>query len=195
MAYKVTKLIDEDSGDIIYPEIRRECIPNNAVYTDQLDDNAVTNSKLSDASVSTAKITANAITVEKIANNAITEEKIANNVVTLNKIGFHLYSLVGSTLEFTDQFSNSCIIYIPPIITTSTETADAISGSFNTYKQIWENFFSDGYVYTRGSVGGNLTDVQMYLNGNQFYVNMGGNVSAITSSNFNLVDLLKTTIF
>ena len=106
-----------------------------------------------------------------------------------------MYSLVCSTLEYTDQFSNSCIIYIPPIITTSTETSYDISGSFNKYKQIWENFFSDGYVHTRGSVGGNIVDVQIYLDGNQFYVNAGGNVTYINSSNFNLVDLQKTTIF
>ena len=71
----------------IYPDIKSENIPENAVTTPKLTNNAVTGEKINDGSISTAKIQDGAVTTTKIANGSITGEKIADGSITTNKLG------------------------------------------------------------------------------------------------------------
>lgn len=87
MADKISTL--HPKGDLstnIYPNIKRENIPANAISTTQIDDGAIIESKIINNSISTNKIQNNAITTEKIVDNAISTNKIQNNAITNDKI-------------------------------------------------------------------------------------------------------------
>ena len=80
----------------VYPNIKSENIPDNAITTAKISDNAITKDKLSDASISTnklqngavttAKILAGAVTYSKIADGAVNNEKLSDNAVKTNNI-------------------------------------------------------------------------------------------------------------
>ena len=80
----------------VYPNIKSENIPDNAittakinnraVTTDKIDNSAVTNSKLAGSSVTSAKIENGAVTNSKIGAGAITSDKISSEAVTTGKL-------------------------------------------------------------------------------------------------------------
>lgn len=72
--------------DNVYPNIKGENIPDNAVTTPKLNNNAVTTQKINDGAITTAKITDGAVTTSKINSNAVTSGKIATGAVTNTKI-------------------------------------------------------------------------------------------------------------
>ena len=65
----------------VYPNIKGENIPNNAITTSKVNDNAITNEKINDGAISTAKI----------QDGAITDNKIPLNTISNTKLNFHLY--------------------------------------------------------------------------------------------------------
>lgn len=65
----------------IYPNIKGENIPDNAITTLKVSDNAITNEKINDGAISTSKI----------QNGAITGNKIPNGTISNTKLNFHLY--------------------------------------------------------------------------------------------------------
>ena len=75
-----------DSTTKIYPNIKSENIPNNAVDTDKIASNAVTTAKIADDAVTTAKIASSAVTTAKIADDAVTGNKIQDGVITTAKL-------------------------------------------------------------------------------------------------------------
>ena len=97
MPDKITTL--HPKGDLatnVYPNIKQENIPNDAITTDKIVNSAVTESKIANnsvtenkianASISSVKIKNNAIENAKIKNLAIDSSKLANNSVTTDKI-------------------------------------------------------------------------------------------------------------
>ena len=80
----------------VYPNIKSENIPDDAITTSKITNNAITTSKISDLSISTnklqngavttAKILAGAVTYSKIAYDAVTTDNIADGAVTESKI-------------------------------------------------------------------------------------------------------------
>lgn len=65
----------------VYPNIKGENIPNNAITTSKVNDNAITNEKINDGAISTSKI----------QDGAITDNKIPLNTISNTKLNFHLY--------------------------------------------------------------------------------------------------------
>ena len=65
----------------VYPNIKGDNIPNNAITTSKVNDNAITNEKINDGAISTAKI----------QDGAITDNKIPLNTISNTKLNFHLY--------------------------------------------------------------------------------------------------------
>ena len=85
-----------DDTTLIFPNIKGDNIPSNAVTSDNIADSAITENKINngaitqnkiaDGSVSTAKISDNAITNAKITMGSITNDKIVDGAVTTSKI-------------------------------------------------------------------------------------------------------------
>lgn len=65
----------------VYPNIKGDNIPSNAITTSKVNDNAITNEKINDGAISTSKI----------QDGAITGNKIPNNTIPNTKLNFHLY--------------------------------------------------------------------------------------------------------
>ena len=65
----------------VYPNIKGENIPENAITTAKVNDNAITNEKINDGAISTSKI----------QDGAITDNKIPLNTISNTKLNFHLY--------------------------------------------------------------------------------------------------------
>lgn len=70
----------------IYPNIKGENIPDNAVTTPKVYNNAITSAKIQDGAITTSKIDDGAVTTAKIVNNAITTNKINDGAITTSKI-------------------------------------------------------------------------------------------------------------
>ena len=87
MSEIITTLHDKQDNTIdIYPNIKKENIPNNAIETAKINDSAVTRAKINDGAINTNKIDDGAITNDKIALATITNDKIANATITGSKI-------------------------------------------------------------------------------------------------------------
>lgn len=65
----------------VYPNIKGDNIPNNAITTAKVNDNAITNEKINDGAISTSKI----------QDGSITGNKIPLNTISNTKLNFHLY--------------------------------------------------------------------------------------------------------
>ena len=65
----------------VYPNIKGDNIPSNAITTSKVNDNAITNEKINDGAISTSKI----------QDGAITNNKIPLNTISNTKLNFHLY--------------------------------------------------------------------------------------------------------
>lgn len=87
MSEIITTLHDKQDNTIdIYPNIKKENIPNNAIETAKINDSAVTRAKINNGAINTAKIDDGAITNDKIALATITNDKLANATITGSKI-------------------------------------------------------------------------------------------------------------
>ena len=75
-----------DSSINIYPNIKRDNIPNGGVSTSKIEDLAITTAKINDLAITTAKIQNQAVETSKIKDSAVTSDKIADASVTSNKI-------------------------------------------------------------------------------------------------------------
>lgn len=75
-----------DSSVNIYPNIKRDNIPNGGVSTSKIEDLAITTAKINDLAITTAKIQNQAVETAKIKDSAVTSDKIADSSVTSNKI-------------------------------------------------------------------------------------------------------------
>lgn len=70
----------------VYPNIKSENIPDNAITTAKINDNAITTAKISDASISTNKLQNGVVTTNKILAGAVTYSKLAYGAVTTDRI-------------------------------------------------------------------------------------------------------------
>ena len=80
----------------VFPNIKSENIPDNAVTTAKINDNAIvtskianssiTNSKLAGSSVSSAKIESGAVTNSKLGAGSVTADKISSEAITTAKL-------------------------------------------------------------------------------------------------------------
>lgn len=87
-----------DTSVEVYPNIKSDNIPANAVTTAKILDGAVTTAKIGDGSVTTAKIGDGAVTLDKV------EDTIKNAVNSFNNIyDADLDELSVDTLETTDD--------------------------------------------------------------------------------------------
>ena len=87
MAQVITTL--KKKGDIsvdIYPNIKAENVPNNAIDENKIADNSITTNKIVDASITTNKILDSAVTTNKILDSAVTGSKITDASITNIKI-------------------------------------------------------------------------------------------------------------
>ena len=75
----------------VYPNIKGENIPDNAITTLKVNNNAITNEKINDGAISTAKIQDGAITTNKISNGSVTSQKINDGSISIEKLSFGLY--------------------------------------------------------------------------------------------------------
>lgn len=105
----------------VFPNIKSENIPDNAVTTAKINDNAIvtskianssiTNSKLAGSSVSSAKIESGAVTNSKLGAGSVTADKISSEAVTTGK----LFDRAVTTAKLengavtTDKLGNSAV--------------------------------------------------------------------------------------
>lgn len=107
----------------VYPNIKSENIPNDAVSEDKILDGAVTTDKIADDSV----------TEDKILDGSVTTDKIADSSVTLDKLGFDLYftsfMMIFDSHAVTLSFTTKTLI-------DSTNIADFIKYIFDDVNRV-----------------------------------------------------------
>lgn len=75
-----------DTSTNVYPNVKSDNIPNNAITTVKINDGAVTNAKIYDGAVTSGKLASNSVTTGKLASNSVTTAKINDGAVTITKI-------------------------------------------------------------------------------------------------------------
>lgn len=101
-----------DASVEIYPNIKADNIPANAVTTAKINDGAVTTAKINDGSVTTAKINDGAITTAKINDGAITTAKISDDAITTAKISDNAIttSKINNESVTSDKLADNSVI-------------------------------------------------------------------------------------
>lgn len=161
----------------VYPNIKSDNIPNDAVTEDKILNGSVTTNKIADDS----------ITEDKILDGAVTTDKIADSSVTFNKLGFNLYftsfMMVFDNYAVTLSFTTKTLI-------DSTNIADFIKYIFDDVNRV--NMFvvctAVGTIeYKTGRLATlilppNLKGIALYddLDNEMAYINLDD----ITSANF-----------
>ena len=90
----------------IYPNIKGENIPDNAITTPKVNNNAITSAKIQDGAIITSKIDDGAVTTTKIVNNAITTNKINDGAVTFDKLSGSLQDNINHFNNIYDEEDN-----------------------------------------------------------------------------------------
>ncbi len=86
MSDLIKTLKSSETGNDVYPNIKPDNIPSDAITSAKINDGAVTTDKLADTSVTTAKIHNGAVTTAKIEDEGVSTAKIGNLAVTTAKI-------------------------------------------------------------------------------------------------------------
>lgn len=76
----------DNPSNNVYPNVKSQNIPSDAITSEKIVDGAVTLSKLASSSVNSSKIVPEAVTGDKIAPNAVSSSRLASNAVTTPKI-------------------------------------------------------------------------------------------------------------
>lgn len=76
----------DNPSNNVYPNVKSQNIPSDAITTEKIVDGAITLSKLASSSVNTSKIVPEAVTGDKLATGAVTSTRLASNAVTSQKI-------------------------------------------------------------------------------------------------------------
>lgn len=197
-----------DDTTLIFPNIKGDNIPSNAITSDKISDGAinenkinngaVTQNKIADGSVSTAKISNNAITNAKIAdgsvtnakilNNAITNSKIAPNSISYNQLTFNLYYYTG-TIEKSGNFYITFEMYSITNMDVNQATKEELLSLLFENRQ-------DAFIYVCGydiiNSERKVFELHMTHENNEFklYVNSNDETSSI-----DIIDVIKTPIF
>lgn len=86
MSDLIKTLKSSETGNDVYPNIKPDNIPSDAITSAKISDGAVTTDKLASDSVTTAKIHNGAVTTAKIEDEGVTTAKIGALAVTTAKI-------------------------------------------------------------------------------------------------------------
>lgn len=70
----------------VYPNIKSENIPDDAITTSKIINNAITTSKIANSSITYSKLASNSVTSVKIESGAVTNSKLGAGSVTSDKI-------------------------------------------------------------------------------------------------------------
>ena len=208
-----------DSTTKIYPNIKSENIPNNAVDSDKLASNAVTIAKIADDAVTTSKIASSAVTTAKIADDAvtgnkivdgeitnakladyavktnnigayaITEGKIKNGEITPNKLTFTLYNY-GGWIETSNY-------YISFEVITAENYLDISSMTLQQWLELIYNFREDHSIhaaaYNRNTSSYEVVSWNVEDNGDNTYsINING---TDVTNDTNINDYYKINLF
>lgn len=172
-------------------------VNDGSITTNKIVDGAITGDKIALGSITETKISDGAITGNKIATYSISEGKIQNGSIIPSKLAFNLFAYLGSTLEFTDN-GHSFVIYIPPIISTNNYSdVSYIINDIQEFISLWFSYYQDCTILTRGKKDNTWYDVIISVaneDDTTFRVRIDGELITIDSNNYQLVDLLKTTL-
>lgn len=204
-----------DASVEIYPNIKRDNIPSNAINNDKLDVNAVGTLNINDLAVTTPKLMAECVTTTKIGKNAVTrdkigyeavgedeigekqiktyhlddgsvtEDKIYSGAVTKDKLNFSLYYYTG-TIEYSSNFYITFEVY-------STEYLNVNDATRSDWLSLLFKVWSDAYIYRCGK------DLVNNVNA-IFLVNMFDNSTievngTDVTSNITFTDMYSAIIF
>lgn len=70
----------------VYPNIKSDNIPDDAITTAKISDNAITTAKISNNAITNSKLAGSSVTSAKIENSAVTTTKLGAGSVTSDKI-------------------------------------------------------------------------------------------------------------
>lgn len=76
----------DDLSVDLYPNIKKENIPDKAVTSEKLAENSVTTTKIADNSVTTNKLDTSSVSTANLINQSVTKAKIADKAVSVDKI-------------------------------------------------------------------------------------------------------------
>ena len=95
----------------VYPNIKSDNIPENAVTTPKILNSAVTSDKINNGAITTDKINDSAVTTSKINNNAIVTSKISNDAITTDKINDNAVTSVkiNDSAVTSDKINNGAV--------------------------------------------------------------------------------------
>lgn len=76
----------DNPSNNVYPNVKSQNIPRDAITSEKIVDGAVTGSKIANFSITSSKLNSEAVTGDKIAPNAVSASRLASNAVTSQKI-------------------------------------------------------------------------------------------------------------
>lgn len=182
MADKITTLHPKnDLTTDLYPNIKADNIPSNAIDSSKIDDGSIINSKIGAGAVTSTKIGDGAVTTTKIASDSISNAKIkANAIDTTNIIDKAVTKAKLSTQLQTiiDELNQNYF---------NTDSLDELLSAFNLYglniTKTWDNdyerwnftienktFLNSQVIDSISSAYLDLTNFKIVKNGDLFHV-------------------------
>ena len=76
----------DNPSNNVYPNVKPQNIPSDAITTEKIVDGAVTGGKIANYTITSSKIVPEAVTGDKIAQNAVSSSRLASGAVTTPKI-------------------------------------------------------------------------------------------------------------
>ena len=201
-----------DSSFNIYPNIKRDNIPNGGVSTSKIEDLAVTTAKINDLAITTAKIQNQAVETSKIKDSAVTSDKIADSSVTSNKIANYSVTeskIPNNIIPITKFLGKKVLQHYNLDLGDLDLSAYGVSGGSVTffYKSfditqislvdLFEDLLGSNFNYIVGgyfisnNIYYNIIEFSIKFQNNDYYVSLFG----VSSSGLKRVDILASEIY
>lgn len=201
-----------DSSINIYPNIKRDNIPNGGVSSSKIEDLAITTAKINDLAITTAKIQNQAVETSKIKDSAVTTDKIADSSVTSNKIANYSVTeskIPNNIIPIGKFISNKWLQHYRLDLGDLDLSSYGVSGgsvtffykSLNTTQIALNDLFEDllatnfnyivGGYFISNNIYYNIIEFSTKFQNNDYYVSLFG----VSSSGLKRVDILASDIY
>lgn len=201
-----------DSSVNIYPNIKRDNIPNGGVSTSKIEDLAVTTAKINDLAVTTAKIQNQAVETSKIKDSAVTSDKMADSSVTSNKIANNSVTaskIPDNTIPLTKFTGKKFLQHYRLDLGDLDLSSYGVSGGSVTFQyksntsnqislnDLFEDLLSSNFNYIlsgyfiSNNIYYNIIEFSIKFQNNDYYVSLFG----VSSSGLKRVDILASDIY
>lgn len=201
-----------DSSINIYPNIKRDNIPNGGISTSKIEDLAITTAKINDLAITTVKIQNQAVETAKIKDSAVTSDKMADSSVTSNKIANNSVTaskIPDNTIPLTKFTGKKFLQHYRLDLGDLDLSSYGVSGGSVTFQykssssnqislnDLFEdllapnfNYILSGY-FISNNIYYNIIEFSVKFQNNDYYVSLFG----VSSSGLKRVDILTSDIY